>query len=247
MDVWDICHAYGITEMLQEIRQLFSARSPETDKWLEALTKGDLLSVLPDLGRQILYSLGQQSDNWKHIFAALLIFGVVASLFTVFFDIFENPQIARMGYFLVLLVTSGLLYQIFQTSRAITVQFLEDFLAFMRISIPAFSMVLTVSGNYSTGTTAYTLLLVVLYLLEEIMAGAVLPLISVYSLLTLMNAVWEKERLSMLLELLQKGITTVLKVLLGAVTGINLLESMLSPVMDQVSGSIIGGFCRQET
>ena len=59
-------------------------------------------------------------------------------------------------------------------------------------------------------------------------------------MLVVMNGIWEEERLGMLVELLQKGVAGFLKFLLTCITGIGLLQSMVTPVLEHLKLNAAG-------
>ena len=59
-------------------------------------------------------------------------------------------------------------------------------------------------------------------------------MVNLYMLLVVMNGIWEEERLTTLLELVQKTVVGALKFLLTCITGIGVLQSMITPVLENL-------------
>ena len=76
--------------------------------------------------------------------------------------------------------------------------------------------------------------MIAIYFVEQILATFVLPLISCYMLLCIMNGIWEEERLSLFIGLIKKSIQTFLKVLLTMAVGSGMFQSLITPVIDTV-------------
>ena len=66
-----------------------------------------------------------------------------------------------------------------------------------------------------------------------------LPFIYSYVLLAVVNGIWIEEKLSLLMELLEKGIKAALKAIIGVVTGISVFQSVITPVIDTVKTSTL--------
>ena len=65
--------------------------------------------------------------------------------------------------------------------------------------------------------------------------GGLLPFIYSYVLLAVVNGVWIEEKLSLLMELLEKGIKAALK----AIVGVSVFQSVITPVIDSVKTSTL--------
>ncbi len=53
-------------------------------------------------------------------------------------------------------------------------------------------------------------------------------------MLALLNGIWAEDRLSLLLELLKKGIIFAQKLAMGVITGLSLVQSVILPVVDEL-------------
>lgn len=93
------------------------------------------------------------------------------------------------------------------------------------------------ASGVASASVYYQILLMIVYLVEWGYLSVLLPVVYSYVLLTVINGVWMEEKLTMLLELLEKGIGISLKVTIGIVTGFSLLQSMISPVLDSMQAS----------
>ena len=67
----------------------------------------------------------------------------------------------------------------------------------------------------------------------------VIPAVKIYVVLELMNYLTEEEMLSRMTELLKSGVLWVMKVLFTVVVGINVVQNLLTPVIDTFKSSVI--------
>ena len=116
---------------------------------------------------------------------------------------------------------------------------LKNMKDFMSIFFPTFFLIVGSTQGMSTGLAYFQLAGVVIYLVEWCLLSVLLPAISAYMLFVLMNGVWEEERLSYLLDLFQKGLKFVLKLLLGILTGAGMMQSMIVPIVDKIKGETV--------
>ena len=105
--------------------------------------------------------------------------------------------------------------------------------------VPTFLLTVGVASGPVTVGAGYQLMLLLIYGTEKILLGVVLPLIYSYCLLTMINGIWEEEKLELLADLLEKLIGWILKASLGVVTGISLFQSLITPVVDSLKNSAV--------
>ena len=74
------------------------------------------------------------------------------------------------------------------------------------------------------------------------LAAGLIPLIYSFVMLSVVNGIWIEEKLSFLIELLEKIIGWVLKGALGAVTGIGIFQALITPVVDSARNSVLRKF-----
>ena len=60
-----------------------------------------------------------------------------------------------------------------------------------------------------------------------------------YCMLAVVNGIWIEEKLSLLMDLLMKGIQAVLKAAVGVVTGVSIFQAVITPVLDSVKSSAL--------
>ncbi len=80
----------------------------------------------------------------------------------------------------------------------------------------------------------YQMMLIIAYLVESFLNTVLIPFIYSYVILALLNGLWAEEKLSLLLEILEKGIVMALKVSMGIVTSLSLVQAVIVPVASQL-------------
>ena len=110
---------------------------------------------------------------------------------------------------------------------------------FIKLLVPAYLISVGVSAGAVTAGASYQLMLFAVYGVEYILASGILPLIYSFAMLSVVNGVWIEEKLSFLIELLEKIIGWVLKGALGAVTGIGFFQALIAPVVDSARSSAL--------
>ena len=112
-------------------------------------------------------------------------------------------------------------------------------LVFLKLLVPTFSLSMVFSGQMTIGTAFYELTFFVIYAIEWLMNNLVVPAIQIYVIVEMMNYLTEEEMLSKLTELIKEGIEWLLKLVFTMVVGINVVQNLLTPVIDSFKSNLI--------
>lgn len=185
---------------------------------------------------------GEIKNQWfdiKNIMITVVIIILVSAILSTFKDAFQNAQIAEISFYINYLLLSVIFINLFGSILAVGENSLRNMKDFMSIFFPTFFLIVGSTQGISSGLAYFQLAGVVIYLVEWCLLSILLPAISAYMLFVLMNGVWEEERLSYLLDLFQKGLKFVLKLLLGILTGAGMMQSMIVPIIDKIKGETV--------
>lgn len=239
MDLNIIWQDYGLDKLEAGVQQLFPKTGISAEELLGQVMSGDVFGALSGLFSGIVSDFTNQMWGMKNIFVWLLVLGIVSSLLTHFVEIFDMHQVADLGfYFMYLLFTAILLKCVAQAAETASAT-LGNITLFIRLLVPAYLFSVGVSGGAASVSVICQLMLLVIYGVEYILAAGVIPLIYSYLMLSVVNGIWVEEKLTLLIELLGKGIGWVLKAAVGIVTGISIFQSLITPVVDSVRKSTL--------
>lgn len=237
VDLKQVWQDYNLAELSAELENLFPEYSFDLGGLLEQIVAGDIPGALKSVLDVVLGGSLQHVAELKSILLWVLIVGITASVISHFVDLFESRQVADLSFYFVYLLLMGLLLRCFQEAAGITTETIGNLAEFMKLFIPAYIISVGVSAGTATATACYGILIVVIYVIQNLFLTVLVPAIYGYVLLALINGIWPEERLSALVNLLEKGIRLVLKITLGAVTGGSILQSMITPVIDSAKAS----------
>lgn len=184
-------------------------------------------------------TLQMQAQEVKDIFITVVIIILISAVFSTFKGTFQNAQIAEISFYINYLLLIIIFTNVFGNVLSLGEETLKNIEEFMRIFFPTFFLIVGSAVGTGTGIAYYQIAGGVIYLVEWCLVSLLLPAISAYMLFVIMNGIWEEERLSLLLELFQKGIRFLLKLLLGILTGAGMIQSMIIPIIDRVKGESI--------
>lgn len=163
------------------------------------------------------------------------------AIFTLFGNMIHSKEryISEMSFLMVYAAMMVVLLQTFSVISETVKAGIEKIIAFLAAMIPAYATALVFSGNASTGAFFYEFTFGIIYVLEWMLQTVLAPGIHLLLLLQFIDYVFEENRFSKLAELIEKFICFVLKVSVSSVVGIGVIQSLIAPAKDRVSGSLI--------
>lgn len=239
IELENIWQDYGLDKLEEGIHTLFPASSVSLSELMAEIMKGDILGALVHLMQSSISDMAAQFTGMKNIFVWLLVLGIVSALMTHFVEVFDRHQIADISFYFMYLLFSTILLKCFSQAAQTAVQTIENIVLFIKLLVPTY----LISVGISTGTTTvgayYQLLLLMIYGVENILIAGVIPFVYSFCMLSVVNGIWMEEKLSLLIELLEKGIGWVLKAAIGVVTGVSIFQAVITPVIDSVKASTL--------
>lgn len=229
----------GMDAAAIDFRRLFPDYTFDGRTVMSLILQGRLWDALKELGNGITGAIYLQTEEVKTLFMAILVLGIVAALFVNFADLFQNHQVSDIAFYFVYLLMIAVLLNAFISVVSIVREILETVTVFMKLYIPTYMVAVGSASGIASASVYYQILLFVVYLIEWGYLSILLPVVYSYMLLTVINGIWMEEKLSLLLELLNKAISISIKITLGVITGFSLLQSMISPVIDSLQASAL--------
>lgn len=239
MDFSRMWQEYDLGTLEQKIDGLFPSYSFDFETLLAKILQGDILGAIGNVMESVAGNMGMQMSGIRETLVWILALGILAAVITHFVDIFENHQIADISFYFIYLLLITILLRCFQEAASVTVQTLEDLVTFIQIFIPTYLLSVGVATGPATASAYYSLILVLIYLVQKLLLTLILPCIYGYVFLSVVNGIWIEERLTLLIDFMEKGIRLLLKVSLGVVTGISVFQSMITPALDSVKASVL--------
>lgn len=232
-----IMQEYGLNELKTGIQELFPKWQLSLEDILSALMQGRIQDCFLMLKKGLYDQLILQFEGFKGIFISLLLIGILSAVLVNISDIFQNRQIADVSYYFVYLLMVLLLLGCFEQAAGTMSSLTGQVTLFMKLFLPTYFMVVGMASGSVTAGTMYQVLLFLIYLIQIGISTFLLPAVYAYVFLNMVNGLWMEERLSLLMELLKKGICFALKTIITAVMGISVIQSMITPVIDSLKGA----------
>lgn len=233
-EIWE---NYGLEELEKGIEQLFPQVDFSLTEILKEMLSGNIMEALVQLMEGSIDYMAQGAGGIKNLFVWLLVLGMVSAVLTHFMDIFEKHQVADLGFYFLYLLLSVVLLKCFSQTAQVAFDTLENIILFIKLLVPTYLISVGIVTGTATVTGYYQLMLLLIYVVEQVFISIALPAVQCYMLLSIVNGIWIEEKLSLLIELLEKGIQWLLKAAVGVVTGLSIFQAVLAPAVDSVKMS----------
>lgn len=230
---------YGLDRLEEGMRTLFPQNTLSLDHLIAQVMQGDVLGALEGLFTGVIKDFTGQLTGVRNVFVWLLVLGIVSSLMTHFVEIFDRHQVADVGFYFMYLLFTVVLLRCFFLAAETAVTALENVVLFIRLMIPAYLISVGMSTGTVTAAASTEMMLLVIYGIQNLLLDVLVPLIYSMCMLVVVNGVWAEEKLTLLIDLLEKGIGWVLKGVIGVVTGLSIFQALITPVVDSVNTSVL--------
>lgn len=234
--LWD---EMGMDAVTIDFKQLFPEYTFDGRDVMELILQGRIWDAVKELGNGITGAIYSQTGEIKTLFFTILVLGIVAALFVNFADLFQDHQVSDIAFYFVYLLMITVLLKSFTSAASVVQEILQTVTTFMKLYIPTYIVAVGSASGIASASAYYQILLLIVYLIEWGYLSILLPVVYGYILLAVINGVWMEEKLTLLLELLDKMIGVCIKVTLGIITGFSILQAMISPVIDSLQASAV--------
>jgi stage III sporulation protein AE len=131
------------------------------------------------------------------------------------------------------------LFRCFEQTSHVALQILADIVLFIKLLIPTYLLAVGVVTGVTTAGAYSQVFAMVVYGTECILSGWIYNLISVFTMLTMVNGIWMEEKLKLLIGFIHRIIVVALKGALGIVTGISVFQNLITPVLDTAQNTLL--------
>lgn len=174
----------------------------------------------------------------RPMFLKMLLFSILFSLAHRFL-VTKNKYISDIGFLMIYTVLMVLLMQSFFMVRDIALEGIDALLTFLNALIPTYAVTMVFSGHSVSGAMLYEVAFLLIYVVEILMKLVLSPLIHIFVLVLFLNHLFDEDKLSKLGQFMENGIQVVLKSAFGAVIGLGVVQSMITPAKDRLAGNTI--------
>ena len=213
---------------------LFPGISIDANRLLQMIIQGDVKEAFQALVSEVRGSIAGELSGLKNILISILLLGVFSAVFSEFSDLFAGGQIAQAGFYFLYLFLMVILTRVFLFMSGVANLAIDNIILFIKLFIPTYFTVVGAASGTAAAVYYYQLMLVITYLVESLLKTVLIPFIYSYVMLALLNGLWAEEKLTLLLDFIEKGICFALKAAMGLVTGLSLVQAVIMPVINSL-------------
>lgn len=229
-----------LEEVQQAVDELLQDHSISVQEMIKRLMSGEMTWNKETMAAFLREIFTEQFAREKTILLQILLLILVAAVFTNFTNMFENGQIGEICFYVIYLLLFVLLMESFQEMSSQLEKSLRAVAAFMQGLAPAYFLALAASNGVSTAAVFYQMVLLIVWLIQWLMVTFVLPAANLSVLLCMVNHLSNEDLLSKLADLLRTLVDWALKTMLGVVAGMQVIQTLVAPVIDSLKRSAIG-------
>ncbi|MCI9378472.1 MAG: hypothetical protein HFI06_08115 [Eubacterium sp.] len=169
----------------------------------------------------------------------LLVVSLAFSILKSYAKNFSSSYLSEICFLLCYSFMMVLLLKSFSVMHETVLGTSETMVTFMKLLVPTYCMAISCTLNISSSAAAYTLIFTAIYLVEWLIRYLLVPLVEVYVMLEFLNHLMEEERFRRLSGLIADAVRLVLKGSIAFILGINIIQGMIAPAMDRLTGNTV--------
>ena len=239
MDISTMYNQYDMGDLEKQISQLFPDWNLHLNDLFSSIIEGKGMVSIKTMAYTLLDSFANELAGMKSVFITIILIGIISAVFISLTDIFDNHQVADCAFYLTYLILIIFIIQIYSQVFSITQSTLENIVSFMKVILPTYFLTVTAAGGSFSALGFYQIFMITVYGVELLLSGVIVPIIGLYMILSVINGIWEEEKLDMLINILKKTVKGILKFLIAIVSGTGILQSMITPVIDSAKMAVL--------
>ena len=139
------------------------------------------------LAEEIFSAVFSEVQEFRGTLIRIVILCIVFAILYNFANVFENPSVTEISFYMVYVVLLVLLMNSFFVLRDVSVAAISKVVMFLKVMIPTFTASMVFSGQITTAAGFYDLTFLLIYGMEWVMQYLVIPGVQIYVALELMN------------------------------------------------------------
>ena len=178
VDITKIWDEYDMGALEQKLSSLFPDKQFHLEDMFSQILSGDVWGGISYAAQSFFGDITAEIHSVREIFIWIMLLGIAAALIAHFVEIFDNHQIADIGFYFTYLLMAVILMKCFMTSAAVAVSTMQNIVNFIQIFIPVYFLSVGVATGAVTAVAGYQVVVLLIYLVENVLLSIILPLIN---------------------------------------------------------------------
>lgn len=230
---------FDFSEVDRVLKEIMPEEKLDFGKTVLDVIHGDVKLSVNLIGKLISDQLFYEFRYAKAGLVHILLIAVIAAIFTNFSNVFQNQQIGEISFYVLYLLLITICLNSFQILLESVGDRLKLLTVFMKVLGPSYFLAVAIATGSGTAIAFYNLVLFLIYIVELLILNFLLPLLHIYVVVKVLNYFSTEEYLSKFAELLEFVIVWVLKTLLAAIIGLNIIQGLIAPAIDSLKRGVL--------
>ncbi len=181
----------------------------------------------------------QELSLHKQNIALVIVLMTLSAIFSSFTSVFQNSQVAELGFYSVYLLLVIVLMNDFAAMSKSIGETIGNLLDFARALLPTYCIAIAGTGMIRSATVFYQFILLLIWAIQYVLVYGLLPLANSYVLLIMVNYISKEDILLKMAQLMRRIIGWTLKAMIGLAVGFNVIQGMVAPAMDSFKAAVL--------
>ncbi len=222
-----------------EIDESLSEYDIDFEELIGLVMEGQYTQALRLATQSCAYTLFGGFFEQKALFVKIFLLGIVGAIFKNLAGTFFEAGISNTGGYIIQLALMAVMTSGIYWASQVAQNLLLSVIEFMQALIPTYAVVIT-AGSGSAGAVAfYELAMFIILIVDKMLLHIIIPGISIYMLINMMNYISKDNIFGRLSELIKELLEWTNKALFGIVIGMNVIKGLISPMLDSLKGTAI--------
>ena len=204
--------------------------SIDIDELLQEISKGNVMAAVNIIIDNVRDKLENQFNDIKQVIITIIFTTVFAALIVNFSYSSSKNGVNEMAFYACYVLQISTLMYIFQIAMEIG----EKLVLFI---FPTYLLAVGITSQ-ATALGFNSLIMTLIAVIEDVILNIVFPMLKVYMAISMVNSISKEDLLSGMADLIKKAINFIYKFILGTVTGLNLIQSLILPTTDLAKNNI---------
>lgn len=227
---------YSVDDVQKFLNDNYEYQDIDFRGMVSELIKGDSKNVFRDMAGKVVHNIWMEIIGNKKAVLKIIIIAVISAIFSGFANALSDRQIDETGFYVTYIVITTILIGGFELIVLVAENMVKLVLGYVEVLLPSYILAIGTSVGTATGAGYYETMLISLMAIEYIFLKLILPGIRVYVVILLLNNILKEDMLSKTADIIRILIKWGSKFLIGFVTGINLLQGIMMPAIDNAKG-----------
>lgn len=242
--VWDMAETYLTLSELEEAGSMSGIKDFSFRETFKKIVSGEWDVTPEKLMQFILDLLLKEIRQMQKVIISILIIVYAGAVFSNFIRVFENRQIADVGFYMSYLLVSALIVQAFSVMNQTAVNTCDNIVKFMQILLPSYVVTVVLSAGTVTALGFYEITVLILYAIQMVLVKILFPAVHFYVMILILNQLSKEDYFSRFAQLIEVSISWGLKSMLGIMIGMQTIQCLMAPAIDSFHNLSITKFVK---